>query len=129
MAEDPHSIQELFSTAFSQFGNLLRSEVRLAKAEVSANLSSAGTALTFVGGGCLVATAGLVLLLMAVSVWLQQAGLSEGAAHLLSAVVGIAAGGGLVLAGVNKLREASIAPTITMEDVGKDASAIKEQLK
>src|SRR4051812_36956180 len=126
MAEDPRSIQGLFSTAFSQFGNLLRSELRLAKAEVSTNLSSAGNALALVGSGCLVAMAGLVLLLMAVSFWLQQAGLSEGGAHLLSAVIGLAAGGALILGGVNKLRASSIAPTITIEHVGKDASAIKE---
>jgi hypothetical protein len=129
MADDGRSIQELFSTASSQIGNLLRSELRLAKAEVSANLSSAGTALALVGGGLSVVIAALVLLLMAVSAWLQSRGMSEGGADLLAAVFGLVVGGGLAWVGIGKLRSDPIAPTRTIEQVSEDASAIKERLK
>jgi hypothetical protein len=129
MADDGRSVQELFSTAFSQIGKLLRSEVQLAKAEVSANLMNAGTALALISAGAAVAIAGLVLFLMAVSAWLQQAGVSETGANLLASALGIVIGGGLGWAGISKLRSDSIAPTRTLEQVREDASAIKEQLK
>ena len=129
MADQGRSVQELFSTASSQVGRLLRSELQLAKAEVSANLSNAGTALGLVGAGVAVGIAGLVLLLMAISVWLQQSGMSEAGANLLAAVIGVGAGAALAWAGVGKLRSGSIAPTRTIEQVSEDASAIKERLK
>jgi len=129
MADDGRSVQELFSTAFSQFGKLLRSELQLARAEVSANISTAGTGMALVGAGACAAIAALVLFLMAISVALQESGMSEAGAHLLAAVLGIAAGGALVWAGLSKLRTDSLAPTVTAENLSKDASAIKEQLK
>jgi hypothetical protein len=129
MADDGRSVHELFSTAFSQMGKLLRSELQLAKAEVSANLSSAGIALALVGGGTAVAIAALVLLLMAVSAWLQNAGMPEAGADLLAAVTGLVLGGGLAWAGTSKLRSDPIAPSRTIQQVSEDASAIKERLK
>jgi hypothetical protein len=129
MADDGRSVQELFSTAFSQVGRLLRSELQLAKAEVSANLSNAGTALALIGGGFGAAIAAFVLLLMAVSAWLQQSGMSEAGADVLAAIIGIGVGGGLGWAGINKLRSDPLAPRRTIEQVGEDASAIKERLK
>ena len=129
MADDGRSVQDLFSTAFSQVGKLLRSELQLAKAEVSANLSSAGTALALAGAGFGIAVASLVLVLMAVSARLQEAGMSEAGADLLAAVIGLAIGGGLAWVGINKLRTDPTAPTRTIEQVSEDASAIKEKLK
>jgi hypothetical protein len=129
MADDGRSIQELFSTAFSQVGRLLRSEVQLARAEISANLSSAVGALALVAAGFAVAIAALALLLMALSAWLQQAGMSEPGADFLSGLVGAAVGAGLSWAGISKLRSEPIAPNKTLEQVGEDAAAIKDQLK
>ena len=129
MADDGRSVQELFSTASAQLGRLLRAELQLAKAEVSSNLTSAGTALAVVGGGAAVAIAGLVLVLMAMSAWLQQSGLSAPAAHFAAAVVGLAAGAALVWVGISKLRSDPVAPTRTMQQVSEDAAAIKDRLK
>lgn len=129
MADDGRSVQELFSTASAQLGKLLRTELQLAKAEVSSNLKSAGSALALVGSGAAVAIAALVLVLMAVSAWLQQSGMSPPTAHFLAAVLGLAVAAALGWAGLGKLRSDPVAPTRTIEQVSEDAAAIKDQLK
>jgi hypothetical protein len=129
MAEDSRSLQEILTTAFSQFGTLVRSELELGKAEVRSIVGSAAAVLPLLGVALALFTASLVLLLMAVSAWFESLGMSGASAPLLAGILGIAVSGILGWAGSNKLRSEHLLPTRTAEQVERDAAAIRERLK
>jgi hypothetical protein len=130
MTEDRRSIQELFSTAFAQMGRLLRSELQLAKAEVSTSITNAGVGAGLLGGALAVGIAALVLLLLAISAWLADAlGVSPGTAHLLTAVLGAIVAGALAWSGLSRLKSDSLGLPRTVEQIEQDAAAVKERMK
>jgi len=119
------SLGELISELSQQSADLVRQEVRLAKAELGENLSAAGrhammigVALVFGLAAVMAVTAGIVLLLIDVGVqpWL--------AALITAAVMGLAA---FVLAhsGISALGKKSIAPVETMHSLKETAQWLK----
>src|SRR5687768_874937 len=110
MAEDARSIQELLSTAFAQVGRLLRTELELAKAEVSTSIGNAAVGLGLLGAAFLVGTAALVVLLLAISAWFVQFGLTETGARFLAAALAVAVSLGLAWAGLRRLRANALTP-------------------
>lgn len=116
----------LLNDALSHVSSLVRSEVDLARAEVSENLNSAAVAIGLIVGAVVVALTALNVLTAALVAALTEAGLDAGWAALL---VGLALG---ILAyvmvnkGTNDLKLSSLAPTRTARNVKRDADAVKE---
>jgi hypothetical protein len=128
MANGDASIPDLISTALAQASRLIRDEVQLARAEMSANVSSALTPAAILGAGACVLIASLVLLLEALAAWFAQGGWSEPASHLFAALVGLALTAGLLWFGVSRLSATNLVPRRTVQQVREDVSAVKEHL-
>ncbi|MDO9383554.1 MAG: phage holin family protein [Hyphomicrobiaceae bacterium] len=128
MANDNPSIPDLISTALGQASRLIRDEVQLAKAEMSANVTDAVRPVGFLIGGACVVMAALVMLLAALAAFLVQQGWSDPASKLLAALCGAGLGSVLFWLGVSRLGENSLMPARTVQQVREDVTAVKEHL-
>lgn len=116
----------LLSDAMSNVSGLVRSEVDLARAEISENVSKAGIALGLIAGAAIVALVALHVLAAALVAALTEAGIDPGWSALIvgAALAGLAYA--LITKGMNDLKLTSLAPTRTVENVQRDAAAVKE---
>lgn len=127
MAErDLRDAPHLFVDAFRQFSSLIQNEVQLAKAELKANLSRAGTGVAFLAIAAIVALVALNVLASALVAAIAATGLAVGWAALI-------VGGGLlvlcailVIAGKSRLSASALEPSRTIENVERDMASIKE---
>ena len=123
------SFSDLLTEALNQFTRLMRTEVQLAKAEISTKAAQAGMGIGFLGGGALIGLAGLVVLLLALAALFAELGMRGSLAHLLAAVIGFAIAGALAWMGLNRLKPENLTPDRTIEQLRRDAVAVKEHAK
>ena|SRR5687767_1821035 len=126
LSTDARSISRLLGDAVEQLSQLLQTEIRLARAEVTAKATSAGIGLGLLFGGLLLIVPALVLFLIALALFLVQQGTSPVVAHVLAGVVGTALGGILIFVGLQRLKPSSLTPHTTIRQVQKDIAAAKE---
>ena len=124
--EDVSSISRLFSDTLDTLSKLIRTEVQLARAEVTEKASQAAVGAGMLFGAMVVLIPAVVLFLIALAVWLTSLGLSPVAAHLLSGCVALVASGILVAVGLARLKPSSLAPNATIREVKRDIAAAKE---
>lgn len=125
-APDARSLGDLFGDLSRDIGTLVRNELALARAEMSAKLSRAARHAGMLALGAVVALAGLFTLAASLVLVLVRAGMPAWAAALL---VGLAlAGGGALLASgaLKALREEDLTPTETIKTL-KETTAWKSQ--
>ena len=116
----------LLSDTLSNVSGLVRSEVDLARAEISENVTKAAVAVGLIAGAALIALVALDVLAAALVAALAEAGLDAGwAALIVGAGLGILAYV-LINKGINDLKLSSLAPTRTVKNVQRDAEAVKE---
>ena len=126
---DHRSNAELVSDALNLVTALFRSEIQLAKAEVAQKAKTAAMGLGLVAGGAVFAIATLVMVLFTVAALLADAGLSDGVASLIATLLGAAVTGGLVWAGLQRLKGEALMPERIMRQVRRDAAVAKEQTR
>ncbi|MCB1332780.1 MAG: phage holin family protein [Roseivivax sp.] len=126
MAQAEPSILALLSDVVRQGAGLVEKEIRLARAEVSENVSRVGLALGLMVGGAILAIVCLNLLAGALVALLVAAGLSAGAATLAVAALFGAAAAVLIARAIRDLKATSLVPTRTAESIRKDAQLLKE---
>ena len=120
------SAGNLLTEAMSNVSGLVRSEVDLARAEISENITKAGVAIGMIAGAAIIALVALNVLAAALVAALTEVGLDAGwAALIVGAALGIIAFV-LIGKGVNDLKLSSLAPTRTVKNVQRDAAAVKE---
>lgn len=120
------SAGNLLTDALSNVSGLVRSEVDLARAEISENVTKAGIAIGLIAGAAIIALVALNVLAAALVAALTEAGIDAGwAALIVGAGLGIIAFV-LINKGVNDLKLSSLAPTRTVKNVQRDAAAVKE---
>jgi uncharacterized membrane protein len=129
MPPDNRSFSDLLSDALNRLTTLVRTEIQLARTEISLKISKAATGIAMVMGSAAFAISGLVLILLAIAAWLDNAGLSRGFSNLIAGIIGALVSAGLAWAGLQRLRADQLAPNRTMEQLQRDAMAAKEQLK
>ena len=120
--EAPH----LLSKALRQFVDLVQDELTLARAEMSRNLSRAGTGLVFFGIAALLALVALNVLASALVAYIAAAGLSLGAAALIVGGVFLAVAVVLALLGKQRLSADALAPSRTARSLRRDYQELKE---
>lgn len=124
---DERSLGNLFSELAAETGTLVRQEVALAQAELTAKASSVGKNIGYLAVGGAVAYAAMLAILAGVIV-----GLSNWIPAWASAlVVGIAVGAVafvLISSAVNKLKATNLKPEETVESIKEDAQWLKNQL-
>ncbi len=128
MTRDNQSVSGLLTEAFNQLSALLRSEVNLVQAEMTAKAKSAAVGVGFIAGAGLLVLPALVLLLIALAALLTDIGVPEPLSDLLAAIVGFAVSGILAAIGLRRLRADTLAPTRTIVQLQRDASAAKGHL-
>jgi len=120
------SAGNLLTDAMANVSGLVRSEVDLARAEISENVTKAGVAIGLIAGAAIIALVALNVLAAALIAALTEAGLDAGwSALIVGAALGIIAFV-LINKGVNDLKLSSLAPTRTVKNVQRDAAAVKE---
>ena len=126
--QDSRSVPNLLSEVVRQLSVLVRSEINLAQAELTAKATGAAVGIVMILGGALLVMAALVVLLLMIAALLMQVGLSDPLSYLLAAVFGFAVCAGLVWVGLARLRARTLAPQRTIGQLQRDASAAKGQL-
>lgn len=122
------SLGELFGRLTSDLGELVRSELELARVEMKEEATKAGKAAGMLGAGGLVAYLGLALVATAAAWGLAEV-MDAGWAFLVVGLVVGAIGAVLVLMGRERLREVRPMPEETVETLKEDAQWARAQLK
>jgi uncharacterized membrane protein YqjE len=122
-----HPVTSLITSVINEITHLLQTEFRLARAEVSEKVAQLSNGGILLGAGAVILLPGLTLLGFAIVHWLMIAGLTQEWAFTLVALVVLAIGGGLVVAGINALKASSIVPERTIDQVRADFSIAKEE--
>ena len=125
---DRGAIPDLLSDVFRQLSTLVRSEISLAQAELTAKATAAAVGIGLLLGAALMVMAVLVLLLMTVAALLMAAGLSDPLSFFLAAVFGLIVSGVFAWLGLGRLRASSLTPARTIGQLQRDASAAKGHL-
>ncbi len=116
----------LVEDAFRQMSGLLRSEVDLARAEISENLTRAVKGIVLILVAALLAVTALHVLAGALVAFFVELGLTPGLAALaVAGLFGLVAAV-MIFMGVNALKLSSMAPTRTAKNLKRDANAVKE---
>jgi membrane protein DedA with SNARE-associated domain len=125
---DHRTVPQLFTDVINQLTSLFRTEVRLARAEVSENLSHVGSGAGLLVAGAVLIMPGLVILLQAgVAALIDQGFQPHWAALIVGGTVILL---GIVLAwlGARRLRPSSLVPQKTLEQLQRDAAVARRQV-
>jgi uncharacterized membrane protein YqjE len=122
------SLGELFGTLTSDLGELVRSEMELARVEIREEAAKAGRAAGLLGVGGLIAYLGLGLLAMAAAWGLAEV-VDAGWAFLIVGLVVAVIGAVVVIKGRDQLREVRPVPEETVETLKEDARWARAQVK
>jgi hypothetical protein len=131
MAEntDSRSLVTLVGDLAQQVTQLLQTEGKLLRAEMTEKLTKAGAGAIEVLGGAICLLAALLVLLQALVIALAQAGLGAGWSSLLVGVVVAILGVILLRTGMASLNPSDLTPDRTQDQFKRDVRAVKEQLK
>jgi hypothetical protein len=122
------SLGQLFGRLTSDLGELMRSEIELARVEIREEAGKAGKAGGMLGAGGLIAYLGLALVATAAAWGLAEV-MDAGWAFLLVGLVVGAVGAVLVVMGRARLREVRPVPEETVETLKEDAQWARAQVK
>ena len=127
-ANDSRPISELFADALSQFSNLIRNELQLARAEISIKVGQTMSATALLAAAAIFLIPALVLLLTSLAAWLVENGIRPSVSYLTAGGAGlllVAILGGI---GMNRLKTTSLVPNRTLDQLQQDAAAVREHV-
>lgn len=125
--KDDRSIGDLFTQLAAETGTLVRQEVSLAQAELTAKASKVGKNIGFLAIGGAVGYAAMLAILAGIVLGLSRVMPAWAAALLVGAIVGVAAFA-LISSAVAALRETGLKPEETVESIKEDAQWLKKQM-
>ncbi len=128
-SQNSRPITELFGDAISQLGKLVGNEFALARAEISEKAAQASRAGMMIGMGAVIMIPALVILLFAASAALVKSGLSEPVAHLLTGGTVTVVAISLIAIGMGRLSGDALKPSVMLEQVQRDKSAVEEMVR
>ncbi len=123
------STPSLFADALSQMTVLFETEIRLVRTEISEKISFAVKAVIALLVAAVLALAGLFIILFGIVQVVIALGVVAWLAYFIVGVVIAAIGGGAALFGINRLSAEKLMPKRSMDQLGKDATIVKEQVK
>ena len=119
------SLGELFSDLSQQTAELIRQEMRLAKAELSEKAADVGRHAMMIGAGVAFALAAVIALAGALTLLLVEVGLVPWLAALVAAAVMGGAAFVLAQSGISALKQKSIAPVETLHSLKETTQWLK----
>ena len=123
------SIPDIFVDLFKQLTTLVRTEAQLARVEASEKMAQVAGGLGLVVGGAVLLIPALVVLLEAAVSALQARGFG---APLAASIVGgsvLVIGLILLFVGVSRLKAKSLVPDKTIQQLQRDASMARNQMR
>lgn len=123
------SVPELVGSVFSQLAELMRTEGKLARTEMSEKISHMGSGLGLLVVGAILAMPALVVLLEAAVAALVENGMAPYWAALLVGGLCLLLGIILLLVGANWLRLGNLVPDKTLQQLQYDANAARNQVR
>jgi MFS family permease len=127
MKNDERSLGDLFSELAAETGTLVRHEVALAQAEMTAKASRVGKNVGFLAVGGAVGYAAMLAILGGIIIGLSYFMPAWLAAIIVGAVVGIVAFM-LISSALAELKKTNIKPEETVESIKEDAQWLKNQV-
>ena len=119
------SLGELFSDLSEQTAALIKQEMRLAKVELSENLSDAGKHAMMIGVAAVFGLAAVIIIAAAITLLLIEVGVEPWlAAGITAAALGLTAYL-LAQSGISALRKKSIAPVETIHSLKETTQWLK----
>lgn len=119
------SIGELFSDLSQQTAELIRQEMRLAKAELGAKFADAGKHAMMIGAAVAFGLAAVVAVAAAVALVLVEVGVTPWLAAVITAAGMAAIAAVLAQSGISALRKQTIAPVETMHSLKETTQWLK----
>jgi len=123
------SIPDILSDLLTQLTALVRTESRLARAEMSEKVNQVTAGLVLVVLGAVLLMPALVVLLEAAVAALERAGLAPPWSALVVGGVALVIGLILLMVGVNRLNAKNLLPQKTINQLQEDASVAKRQVR
>ena len=123
--EGGHSLGEIIGSLAGDIQDLVKGEMRLARAELDQKLDRVIMAAIWLVGGALVAFAGLVVILQGVAAALALV-LPTWAASLIVGLLIVALGAGFARSGLAMLSLRKLTPDRSAASLQKDARIVKE---
>ena len=123
------SLGELFSDLSQQTAELIRHEMRLAKAELSEKAADVGRHAMMIGAGVAFALAAVVAMAAAVTLLLVDAGLAPWIAALITAAAMALLAYVLAQSGISALKKKTIAPVETMDSLKETTQWLKNETR
>jgi uncharacterized membrane protein YqjE len=127
--ETVRPIVSLMTHVASDVAYLVQTEFRLARAEMGEKLSVAANSGVYLALGAVVALGGFIVLLFDIAHWIAAAGLAYEWSLLIVAIVTLAIGAALTMAGVSRLRESAFVPNRTLDQLREDYVVAKEHVR
>jgi uncharacterized membrane protein YqjE len=123
------SLGELFSDLSQQTADLIRQEMRLAKAELSEKFSDAGRHALMIGAAVAFALAAVVAVAAATTLLMINLGLEPWLSAAITAAVMAVIAFVLAQSGISALRKTTIAPVETMQSIKKTTQWLKNETR
>jgi uncharacterized membrane protein YqjE len=120
------SIADLLQGIVGNVQNIIRSEVRLAKTEMTEEATSAGKAAGVLAGGMVLAMYAVGILLLS-AVYALRGPLPDWGAALVVGLVVAAIAGVMVKLGFDRIKNVNPKPEQTIESVKEDVKWVKQQ--
>jgi uncharacterized membrane protein YqjE len=124
-ADDPSPIQSILTHAH----NLIRKEIDLLKAEISARINKAASAVVMIIIGAVFVFAGIDVILAAAVTGLVALDIAPWLASLIVTVVVLVLAAILIMSGIKTLKNISFVPHDTIDTLERDARVLKETIK
>ena len=123
------SLGELFSDLSQQTAELVRQEMRLAKAELSEKFSDAGRHALMIGAAVAFALAAVVAVAAATTLLMIDLGLEPWLSAAVTAAVMAVIAFVLAQSGISALRKTTIAPVETMQSIKETTQWLKNETR
>ncbi|MBF0332815.1 MAG: phage holin family protein [Alphaproteobacteria bacterium] len=121
------SMKDLFSSLLRDLSDLVRQEIALARAETGEKVRQVSRGAVWLGIGGVLAFAGLLFLLLAITLALSDV-IAPWAAALIVGVVAAGIGVMMLKAGQNRLSPRNLTPDRTVRTLRDDAILFKRQM-
>jgi Putative Actinobacterial Holin-X, holin superfamily III len=123
------SLPELVSAALQQGSDLLRSEAALARTEVTEKIAQVGRGGAMIMAGAVILAPALTLILFAIALGFMAAGMSPGAACMITGVGAAIVAALVIWLGMGRLSAEELKPRATIDQVRRDGKAVREMVR
>ena len=123
------SLGELFSDLSQQTADLIRQEMRLAKAELSEKFSDAGRHALMIGAAVIFALTAVIAVAAATTLLMIELGLAPWLSAAITAAVMAVIAFVLAQSGISALRMTTIAPVETMQSIKETTQWLKNETR